>query len=194
VPDSLKPDHGPIRLLVANTSAFARGVDAGGKVANATILPTEDLHGDMSTAAELKYNAGEDMLLDCGAIIHKKPLPSSSFNPASDPTATRRVLEQCASFVYLLVVRTKTKTDPLVNQAARTFQGGHIDGDVMMFDIDTAKSLGGYHFTVKNSSTLQLDMNDPWSGLEKELRENMWASIRDAFEKLAPGSSIEMAY
>jgi hypothetical protein len=192
--DAIKPERGPIHVLVARTGTLAD--PDGGAVptnANATVLHAEDLKGDLTTETDLKYGVGERLLLDCAAILHRKT-PVSDFSPAKDPKQTARVLEQCGKFVYLLVVRTQTKAEPQVNQTARTFTAGHVEGDVLVFELDGGKNVGDYRFSAKNSSHVDLSVSDPWSGLEKEVRGNEWSSIRDGFQKYAPGSTVESAY
>lgn len=192
--DGVKVDHAPIRLLVGNTAKFAASGDAGSPAPNATMLDAEDLNGDLTTDGNVKYPQGENILLDCAAMLKKKPPVTSSFHPDSNPGEARRVLAQCESFVYLLVVRSHTVHPPEANATMHTFSAGHIEGDVLVFDIDNGKQLGGYKFSAKNASHLTLDENDPVPGLEKDLRAKLWEAVRDGLEKQAPGASVASVY
>src|SRR6202042_1561491 len=70
--ESLKVDRGPIHLLVGSTPKIAAN-DGGAGAANATILDPEDLKGDLTTSADVKYGMGENALADCAAIVAGKP-------------------------------------------------------------------------------------------------------------------------
>jgi hypothetical protein len=189
--ESLKVEKGPIHLLVGPTAKIA--ASGGARGGNATILDPEDMKGDLTTSADVKYGMGENAFIDCAAIVAGKS-PASTFSPSADAKQTSALLQQCASFTYLLVLVASKKTDPLVDKANKRFVPGHVEGDILVFDLASGKALGGFKVSGRNSDSLTVNMDDPWHDLEREMSQKLWTSIEAGLSSHVPGSSIVNLY
>jgi hypothetical protein len=190
--DAVKPERGPIVLLVGKTDVVGKG-DAQTRAGTATLVHLEDLSGDVSTRGNLPYASGEALLHDCAAIIHKKP-PSSTFAPESDLAATEVVLDQCLSLRHLLLIRTQKSGEPLVDAANSKYVPGFIEGDILVFDLDSGKHLGGYRFAARNGATLEVNLADPVRDLRLDVSKKLWGSIRDGLARSDPSSRVVNVY
>jgi len=85
---------------------------------------------------------------------------------------------------YLFVLKAETLIDPEIIKKgdsdyyiSGTFSGGLIDGNILVFDLETETYLGAFHVTVENSDTVNGNLRD-------NLKKHLKATIIDHVELL----------
>jgi hypothetical protein len=93
-----------------------------------------------------------------------------------------------------MVIRTKNATRPIVDTANSKYVPGQVEGDVLVFEIDSGKHLGGYRYSAANGAQLTVNLQDPERDLVQDVSTKMWSSIRDGMAKSDPTSKIVNLY
>ena len=100
---------------------------------------------------------------------------------ADDPTAPF-VLKNCAELHYLVVARQTAFKAPVLAMETKTYEHGTLSADLFVFDIDTAKYLGG--FKASSSTPDKLEGMERNSGrIETWLLELIGIGLNQATEK-----------
>ena len=91
-------------------------------------------------------------------------------------------LGRCERTRYAFIVRTLSRTDPKVTEQAKgpqngKFLGGSAIGDVVIYDLEAKKPIGGYRWQAGNDA-LVLD-----GKLVKDFEENIFAAIQNGYSK-----------
>lgn len=110
-------------------------------------------------------------------------------------TALRYVLVVRGMEVRAPVIepRKEKKPDPFQSRtpganADFLFTSGTCDGDLILFDLETKKSVGGFRFYGKNSPQLMVSSIDQMGYLESDLRKNTTRSIAKDFLQRYPSA------
>lgn len=79
-------------------------------------------------------------------------------------------------------MRTLARTEPKITQEGKAlengkFKGGSANGDVLVYDLDAQKAVGGYRWTA-GSDPIVLD-----GKIAKDFEENIFAAIQQGFAK-----------
>ncbi len=157
---------------------------------NVAVAFEEDLV-DLVTLPKIKYRPDYDhgTINECASTSRKRysVITERAISSASSGNAQ---LDHCTLLKYLIVVRLTTKVEPKMlpkkpGDIDSTFSGGHFEGDVVVFNIDTGKHLGGY--TVKAENKDVVGRNDT---IYTDLYAALNAQIKDGFERNAPGSKL----
>lgn len=130
--------------------------------------------------------------------LHNCATWADSVKTATQPTLPKKVLQGCTHLRTLLVIRLTTDVAPEItgkteqgSGATKTvtswFKKGRVEGDVIAFDIDSGRALGGVRFAAETS-------DDPSSAknLDEDLDANMAEAIRKALWA-APGAPAPAA-
>ncbi|UKN02279.1 hypothetical protein K6119_01940 [Paracrocinitomix mangrovi] len=94
---------------------------------------------------------------------------------------------------YLLINRMKTIHEPSMAGASQ-FNSGLVEGDVLVFDVEKAKLLGGFTVSSQNDQNVQTSSGRDIENVRADLEMNVQGVIRDKFKKLTPsleGESFE---
>jgi hypothetical protein len=172
--DTLKPpDSGPVTI--------------GGSDSNTPLLyPLGSYH-----PYNVKDTAG-DALDDCEHLVELGVVSHALFkDEVPTPFAAEGVLAGCESFKYLLVVRLWSAADPSVS-GYQTFKAGHVEGDALLFNLQTGKSFGGVHFKAANSEQVNVGNGFTDQALEDDLRRNTARAISDGIRKHVPGATVTL--
>ena len=119
-----------------------------------------------------------ELLSNCKADTKK-----SAQEAAGD--ATER-LKACSELELLAVVRKVGFTKPTADMASKTYSPGELAGEVLVFDIDSAKYLGGFKVNAKTPDSL--DKVPQGLDVDKALLQTVSQSLSEAI-KLKLGSS-----
>jgi hypothetical protein len=113
----------------------------------------------------------------CGSLLDGTGFTSDHKKP--------RVLENCASARYVVMVRTLGRVKPVVNEADKTFTPGMHEGEVHVFDLDTGKSLGGFRFSEKNSDLVKTRGISNPTEIDMDLSRQVQAAIEKGLTTFA---------
>jgi hypothetical protein len=87
-------------------------------------------------------------------------------------------LKDCSEVKYLAVARKTMFEKPVVDMEAQSYDGGELHADVLVFDIDTAKYLGGFKAVGKTPDSLE--QKSKATNVEQWLHELIGAEINTA--------------
>jgi hypothetical protein len=172
---------------------------------NATLLVAEDLadlmrirpspfvyhDGQLQACATILRNH-EVVLLEADDHHEGEVIPASAFHFADD-------LPACARLKYLVVARIDKKDSPLAFQEG-SFMAGHVSGDVLVFDLENGRALGGVPFRAESSSSIQVTVrkNDRAGGMfaadreaKRDLKEANQRAIKEAIHKALPDALLD---
>ena len=91
---------------------------------------------------------------------------------------------RCEKLEYIAVIRTTRTVEPEVNAEEKTYQSGVLEGDVVVFDLDSKKSIGGFPFKVNNGEKVANWQQGGGLDVAKELRMQLEKNIIEQFETL----------
>ncbi len=98
-----------------------------------------------------------------------------------------RLLENCASARYVVLVRTLERIKPVVNEADRTFTPGKHAGEVHVFDLDSGKNLGGFRFFESSSETVKTRGISNPTEIDADLSLQVQSAISRGLTEFAKG-------
>jgi hypothetical protein len=108
------------------------------------------------------------------------------------PDNVKMELEALAKVKFVLVPRLEFKR-PTYNidedGKVRTFNPGTITGDALVYDLTTAKYLGGFTLAATNANEVEDSSHSVFTSLQNELIDQTNTQIRDKLQKLAPETS-----
>ena len=170
------PDNGPLVI--------------GGATSNAPLL--YDVGGKIEGLGyRIEDDAGKG-LEDCYKLLHDGNI-EHTFGKPEVPSAAEaeRILARCESFKYLLIVRVWSTTEPNVN-GYQTFSQGKVEGDVILFNIQTGKSFGGIHFKAQNTDNIKATTGSETDAFNRDLHANTVRAVTDAIHKRVPAATIAL--
>jgi hypothetical protein len=193
----------PVEQAFANIAASAATV-AGAPPHEAPTLAPPEVKLDLRTNAAFVHAAdlaapGEarplpvrtldsEVLLHCGSLLTKKTF-YEPLQPRVNVKAADAALGRCVDLRYLLVIRGRQYRAPVADELQKAFSPGRFEGDVVVFDLETKRVLGGYPFGVENERTLQVPEGEPQvARLQRNLEALLYAQLRARLEALAPGA------
>lgn len=87
---------------------------------------------------------------------------------------------------YLLINRLLENSKPYAIDA-ETFAAGYVRGDVLVFDLETTKLIGGFQIEAKSQDQMTLkEYSDLSANLMADLGLRSYASIKERFAELTP--------
>jgi hypothetical protein len=95
----------------------------------------------------------------------------------------------CEALQYVVVLRTFSFSQPRL-EGSNMFVHGHVEGDATLFEIDSGKSFGGVHYSVRNPAVESVRPSDGVTPLQQELGTLVYAAVRDAMSKHLPGAKF----
>lgn len=96
---------------------------------------------------------------------------------AADFDAVNEV-KRCSGLKYLAVARQRAFTAPTVDKASKTYRPGHLSVELLVFDLESGASLGG--FIVDAKSPASLDGMSAQTDVEKYLHTALGRLVFDA--------------
>lgn len=106
-------------------------------------------------------------------------------NPDSeDPESCIAAIHHFLDTKYLLINRTFVVTEPVYDYGTE-FIPGYVAGDVLVFDVEKGKLLGGFMFDATNHDSVE-GADDPMANLKADLDILVGADIKEEFLKLTP--------
>lgn len=82
--------------------------------------------------------------------------------------------------------------DARSSSVTRSFSGGYLDAEALIFDVRAARLIGGFRFEAQSSPTLQAARSEKVakSELERDFTRRILAALKDGFAKHAPQSDF----
>ncbi len=102
-----------------------------------------------------------------------------------EPEQAERKLESLSKLRYALVVRTLSYVPPKMTGES-TFHGGAFEGEVLVFDVDKAKLLGGYRIGARNQATVGTREGRNEANLAADMHFSVKGAVRDGLKKHTP--------
>jgi len=97
-------------------------------------------------------------------------------------------LKQCSELKYLAVARKTAWHPPSVSLETKVYEGGELSVDVMVFEIDSAKYIGGFKASAKTPETIEkISSSNSSKDVEKLLLRLVGSDLRDAVKKKFEG-------
>jgi len=124
-------------------------LDPAAKAGRYTIIATEQF-GDLGSCFKDADVCGPEwkLLKACQEDANKTALQlANEYGGTKD-------LKECSELKLLAVVRKVSFSKPSADMAAKTYSPGQFVGEVLVFEIDTAKYLGGFHVTAKTPESV----------------------------------------
>ena len=170
------PDNGPLVI--------------GGATSNAPLL--YEVGGKSEGLSHRIEDDAGKALEDCYKLLHDGNIEHDYGKPVVPSAAeTEQILSRCESFKYMLIVRVWSTTDPNMS-GYQTFTPGKVEGDVLVFNIQTSKSLGGIHFKAANTENIKAVTGSENETFNRDLRANAARAITDAIRKRVPTATIAL--
>lgn len=125
-------------------------------------------------------------------LLNRGILGSCSYNLSKDklyPHLAKDTLPRCARVRYFLVVRPMSYTKPKLDAINRTYTGGVMQGDVVIFELkgpEPAKNLGTFPIVARLTGRVQVRTSDSHSSKEYEVNEKLRKVMLEAIEKKLP--------
>lgn len=157
------------------------------KNGNAVFGFAEDLK-DLSTFGDVNLRTSDNMELanHCFMLVRKHSLAGmyskTSKSPPEWPEWNQLIItnaiESCALLRYVVIVKMSSyKASEYVDK--KTYVGGSVKGDLLVFDLDTGAFAGGVPFDAESSDFTKSDH-------AADLSNNFYAAIRGALQKALP--------
>ena len=171
--DGVALDSGPFKL----------GTASGNPESSATAVMHEAPRVDLTVQSD--YSVDTESLWWCARLLGEKYYAERS----SKDTAEAH-LGLCANAKYLLVVRVLQSTYPKVDEGKGTFQSGSAAGEVRVFNLGSAKDLGGFRFKARNSDLVMSreGKGRDYSAVSSDLNSQVRAQVRAGITKHLGGS------
>lgn len=169
--DHIKKMDAVARKAIANTSA--QGAPAAdvrltfGNGGNARIVHAERFDDDPAFKPELDL-----ILSDFWLTLVQDSLKGS---PIEDSDGMRAAAEEVLAVKYLIVVRTLSKSEPVV-MGESSFAGGSWDAELYVCDVAKGELLGGWTVSSKNDEKVEVNLDK----IESWLHSNLWSNSRKA--------------
>ncbi len=181
----------PARVFSDTLHALDNGpLVLGGETSNAPLL--YEVGGKFEGLSLRIDEAAGKLLEDCYKLLHDGNIEHDYGKPVIPSAAeAEHILSRCESFKYMLIVRVWSTTDPDVSGVS-TFKPGKVEGDVLVFNIQTSKSLGGIHFKAANSENVKATTGSENEAFNRDLRANTARAITDAIHKHVPAAAIAL--
>lgn len=128
----------------------------------------------------------ENPIANPAALLKKGELHYGSGNLETK----EEVLQEFIRLKYVLVIRNLEVRDAaLTGASTRTFTGGTCEGDALLYDLESGRSVGGFRFSGRSSEKVRADMGDPEAYLTGNLKTNTVGAIRAEFQRRYPGTT-----
>lgn len=151
---------------------------AGG---NARVLHAERLDEDPAFKPELDL-----ILSDFWLTLVQDSLKGS---PIQDGDAMRAACDEVLAVQYLVIVRTLSKSEPVV-MGEESFAGGSWEAELYVCDVAKGELLGGWTVNARNDEKVTVDTSKIESWLHSNLWENARKSVNEALSKHTSGPAI----
>lgn len=154
--------------------------------ANAAVIHAEDLRDPAELAAVAVRTIRAQRLGECGSILRRKKYVSTLSDPI--PKVAESYFEQCEAVRWVFVVRTFEHQDPL-SLDDDSFTPGRFEGDVLLYEVATKKSFGGFKISVQSSRSVTVAGEASNSDrLASDFEANVFVAIDDEIRKHLPGA------
>lgn len=91
--------------------------------------------------------------------------------------------KECVAFTHVAVIRPKKIAFPKMNMAAKTFEPGEVNGDMLLFELSTGEIKGRYKLVITNSDKvtyIEGKGEDEWQGVaNSDLVDNVVGVTRE---------------
>lgn len=108
-----------------------------------------------------------------------------------DADAVRSGFDQLLALKYLVVIRTRLFAAP-VSTDDKSFSPGLWQGEVLVYEIEGAKLLGGYSVSAGNDAEVTVNTQSVDSWLRSNLWENARKEVKKVLEKHAKGGVLPL--
>jgi hypothetical protein len=153
--------------------------------ANAAVIHVEDLKDPAAQASVALRTLRTKQLGECGSILRKKKYLTTLSDPI--PKVAASYFEQCEAVRYLFVLRTFEHEAPQALDD-KSFTPGRFEGDILVYELATKKSLGGFKISVKSSATVTVVGDQTSDRLGGDFEANVFVAIDDAIRARIPGA------
>lgn len=153
---------------------------------NAAVIHAEDLRDPAELAPVAVRTIRAQRLGECGSILRRKKYVSTLSDPI--PKVAESYFEQCEAVRFVFVVRTFEHQDPQ-SVDNDSFTPGRFEGDVLLYEVATKKSFGGFKISVKSSQSVSV-VGEANNGdrLASDFEANVFVAIEDAIRSHLPGA------
>lgn len=90
---------------------------------------------------------------------------------------------ECSKATYVAVVRKRSLREPTVDEKTKVYDGGHYDGDALVYELASGKLMGTIRLDVKNTPHLSIDEKaDKVKAVRTALLGELEKTVTDAIE------------
>ncbi|WP_153819273.1 hypothetical protein [Polyangium spumosum] len=188
---------------------------AGAVGVNASIVHLEDLD-DLTELGNIRHRASLSKTINrCASVFatHREPYnaayPRLTPPPPMSSHGADEVLGLCQALRYLLVIRSLAFVEPSdprasiscsvgdagadggnasASETCHRFDGGYLKADVLVFDVETQRHLGGFVFVAESSAMVDVTTSgvNVKGGLERNFDGNIDDALQAAARKVLP--------
>jgi hypothetical protein len=181
---------------------------------NATIIYAEDFRNLDELGLVRNRMPQATLVSECSAALHTERHPWNPLAHASVPGGfsgyrARGIYPVCAKLEYLVVIRTRAfapvsvdaptanpgdaaASKPGASSPSQSFLGGYLDAEVLIFELGSARLVGGFGFEAESSSTqkAQRSAGAARHALEADFARRVLAALEEGLAKHAPQSDF----
>jgi hypothetical protein len=122
--------------------------------------------------------------------VDKKDDPGTrSFAPCAavaNDEKTYSPTSECSKATYVAVVRKRSMREPTVDEKTKKYDGGHYDGDALVYELESGKLMGGVVLSIDNRPELTIDERaDKVKAVRGHLFSELEKKVTDAIEAAA---------
>ncbi len=151
---------------------------------NTIAVHAEDLVDLTKPAPDASRICPKHPISDAALLVRQGFLPEQPPLPISGPReAALRLLTRVEELRYLLVLRTINREPPR-EVGSRRFEGGTFEGDVLVYDVEGPRYLGGFRVVTKLDFALVRKAPD---GLSDEYISNVKSAFDRGLKSHVPG-------
>jgi hypothetical protein len=103
------------------------------------------------------------------------------------PEMVKEAFTRLARTKYLVVVRVAEAKCPVIGEDS-TFEGGHMAGDALVYEVEGAKLLGSFSWQVESKDTVEVKGGGQADQLMYDLLTDAAWVLRDKLGKAGPGT------
>jgi hypothetical protein len=94
---------------------------------------------------------------------------------------------ECKKASYVAVVRKRSLREPTVDEKTKVYDGGHFDGDALVYELKSGKLMGSVALSVDNSPQLTIEERaDKVKAVRSHLFSELEKNVSDAIAAAAP--------
>jgi hypothetical protein len=127
--------------------------------------------------------------LQCGSLLSSQRYVGDSVTRPV-PSVVEQYLSACQRLEYVLVIRKLEFTEPELSLETKQFKSGKYRAEVLAFELQSGKLLGGFTVSAKNEDSVMLLDGDAShvKRLITNLESTTFTALRDGARAAFPGS------